>query len=573
MQWFYNLKIAAKLMVSFGLVLLLTLVLGVSNILSMDKVNQASNDLAENWMPSVQAAMELRADMGDFRRWQLSHLLTDDPAGMANYEKRLDETLAAMKTHGEHYRQLINSAEEKTLFEEYLRAWDGFMALHGKILALSRANSKQEARELITGPSAALLARLIEQSNQLVKLNAGGGAHASAEATATFHRARLISIGLLAANIILGMALAMWVARVVARPLEQAVALARDVADGDLTHDINACTSCETGALMQALQDMTLKLRALVSQVRHGTDTIATASSEIARGNQDLSARTEEQASSLEETASSMEQLTSTVKQNADNARQANQLAQSASGVAVRGGDVVGQVVDTMNAINDSSRRIVDIIGVIDGIAFQTNILALNAAVEAARAGEQGRGFAVVASEVRNLAQRSAAAAKDIKQLINDSVEKVETGSRLVDSAGATMQEVVAAITRVTDIVSEITAASQEQSQGIEQVNTAIVQMDQVTQQNAALVEEAAAAAESMQHQAAQLTEVVSVFKLLAGQGAPLTASLPARPVAPVAKPAVRLAARPAPAPQRAAAKANVKAKVSPSGDDGWEEF
>jgi len=306
---------------------------------------------------------------------------------------------------------------------------------------------------------------------------------------------------------------------------------------------------------MQALKDMTGNLQTLVSQVRSGTDTIATASGQIASGNQDLSSRTEQQASSLEETASSMEELTSTVKQNADNARQANVLAQSASGIAVKGGDVVGQVVGTMASINESSRKIVDIISVIDGIAFQTNILALNAAVEAARAGEQGRGFAVVASEVRNLAQRSAAAAKDIKQLIGDSVEKVETGSQLVEQAGRTMTEIVASITRVTDIMAEITSASVEQSSGIEQVNTAIVQMDQVTQQNAALVEQAAAAAESMQDQAARLSEVVSVFKLLAS-------SAPAVRPAPRRK-AVAVAARPA---------LKKPAKASPTADE-WETF
>jgi methyl-accepting chemotaxis protein len=581
MQWFYNLKIATKLIVSFGLVLLLTLVLGISNIFSMDKVNQASSDLADNWMPSVQAVMELRADFGEFRRWELSHLLYDDPAAMAKMEQRMSDTLAAMKTHGDKYSKLISSPEEQALYDEFNREWASFMADDAKMIQLSRAGNKTEARNLLAGSSAATMTKLIEQIGKLVKLNSDGGVQASDQATVVFKRARMISIGLLAANIAIGMMMAVWVARVVAKPLEEAVALARDVADGDLTHDINACTTCETGELMQALQDMTVKLRVLVSKVRNGTDTIATASGEIASGNQDLSSRTEEQASSLEETASSMEELTSTVKQNADNARQANQLAQSASGVAARGGDVVGQVVDTMNEINDSSRKIVDIISVIDGIAFQTNILALNAAVEAARAGEQGRGFAVVASEVRNLAQRSAAAAKDIKQLINDSVEKVEAGSRLVNDAGTTMQEVVSAISRVTDIMSEITAASVEQSAGIEQVNTAIVQMDQVTQQNAALVEEAAAAAESMQVQAAQLSEVVSVFKLLASHSAALTAAAPAasaarvappRPVTVAKAPPPAVAARPAPA-LKAVAKPAAKAQAAPAGDDGWEEF
>jgi methyl-accepting chemotaxis protein len=296
--------------------------------------------------------------------------------------------------------------------------------------------------------------------------------------------------------------------------MNEAVELAKRVAGGDLTASIAVTSSDETGQLMQALKDMNESLARIVVEVRSGTASMATASEQIASGNQDLSARTEEQASSLEETASSMEELTGTVKQNADNARQANQLAESASEVALRGGAVVSQVVDTMGSINESAKRIVEIIGVIDGIAFQTNILALNAAVEAARAGEQGRGFAVVAAEVRNLAQRSAAAAKEIKTLIGDSVEKVDTGARLVDQAGVTMSEVVASVKRVTDVIGEISAASGEQSSGIDQINQAITQMDDVTQQNAALVEEAAAAAEALREQARRLVQTVSVFKL-----------------------------------------------------------
>lgn len=324
----------------------------------------------------------------------------------------------------------------------------------------------------------------------------------------------LISLGIIAVT--LGATLAFVLTNSITRPIKRAVGLAEQVAAGDLTADINASSKDEIGRLLSALKRMNSNLLKTVTEVREGTDTIVTASQQIAVGNQDLSSRTEQQASSLEETASSMEELTSTVRQNAENAREANMLAQTASGVAVRGGDVVSQVVETMASINESSKKIADIIAVIDSIAFQTNILALNAAVEAARAGEQGRGFAVVASEVRNLAQRSAAAAKEIRTLISDSVSKVSTGGQLVEQAGNTMQEIVQSITRVTDIMSEIASASAEQTVGIEQVNEAITQMDAVTQQNAALVEEAAAAAESLQDQASSLAALVTTFKVKA---------------------------------------------------------
>ena len=305
-----------------------------------------------------------------------------------------------------------------------------------------------------------------------------------------------------------------WTIRAITRPLNEAVRIAECVAAGDLTQKITVHSNDETGKLMQAMKAMNSSLVNIVGQVRTGTETIAVASREIAEGNLDLSNRTESQASSLEETASSMEELTSTVKQNAENARQANQLVGSTADVAVKGGRVVSQVVDTMASIKDSSRKIADIIGVIDGIAFQTNILALNAAVEAARAGEQGRGFAVVAAEVRNLAQRSAGAAKEIKTLISDSVEQVEMGRKLVDEAGEAMDDIVTSVQLVADIISGTAVASKEQSAGIEQVNQAVGQMDEITQQNAALVEEAAAAAESLQDQAATLSDLMSYFTL-----------------------------------------------------------
>jgi len=317
----------------------------------------------------------------------------------------------------------------------------------------------------------------------------------------------------------LGMLFAFMATRSITVPLRRAVESAEAIAEGDLATDIKAAGKDETAQLLQALSAMKANLARIVGNVRQGSEGVSTASAEIAQGNHDLSARTESQASALEETAASMEELSSTVRQNADNAKQANQLAQSASTVAVQGGEVVSQVVETMKGINDSSKKISDIISVIDGIAFQTNILALNAAVEAARAGEQGRGFAVVATEVRNLAGRSADAAKEIKTLINDSVQRVEHGTALVDQAGVTMTEVVGSIRRVTDIMGEISAASLEQSQGVAQVGEAVTQMDQATQQNAALVEEMAAAASSLKSQAQELVQTVAVFKLAQGQG------------------------------------------------------
>jgi methyl-accepting chemotaxis protein len=371
-------------------------------------------------------------------------------------------------------------------------------------------------------------------------------------------------------------ALAWVVARGIKAALDKAIIVSEQIAAGNLTMKIEIDSEDETGHLLESLKEMNEGLAKIVGEVRTGADSIATATEQIAAGNADLSQRTEEQASALEETASSMEELTSTVKQNADNAQQANQLAISASGVAVKGGDVINKVVCTMESITESSRKISDIIGVIDGIAFQTNILALNAAVEAARAGEQGRGFAVVAAEVRSLAQRSAAAAKEIKTLIEDSVNKVQNGSRLVEEAGHTTQEIVTSIKRVTDIMAEISAASLEQSSGIEQVNTAITQMDDVTQQNAALVEEAAAAAESLEEQALQLVQVVTRFKLeesaQSQKSAPEKKVRRIQPLHPeiTAKKVSRLSA---PKSRSKADALKLSAPKSADDDDDWKEF
>lgn len=348
----------------------------------------------------------------------------------------------------------------------------------------------------------------------MIQLQLDVSAQQYKDAESRYKMVRNVCITGMTLGILFAAMIGWWIVQGIVRPVQAAVKLANSVAAGDLTQDIQVRSKDETGQLLQALKRMNDNLVQIVGQVREGTDAIASASAQVASGNMDLSSRTEQQASSLEETASSMEELTSTVKQSADNARQANELAMSASNVAVKGGEVVSQVVETMEEINASSRKIVDIISTIDGIAFQTNILALNAAVEAARAGDQGRSFAVVAAEVRTLAQRSAAAAKEIKALIEDSVTKVESGSSLVNEAGSTMNEIVAQVQRVTDVMAEILVATKEQATGIEQVNRAISEMDQVTQQNAALVEEAAAAADAMRSQADGLAQTVSVFKV-----------------------------------------------------------
>jgi len=493
----------------------------------------------------------------------IAKAVSDDPEEAARLMNEVDEHIKQTNRIWDAYMATQLTAEERKLAEQFARDRGQFIA-EGLMPAVAavRARDGQRATELLHGPMEKLFAPVRNGINDLIELQLEVARKEFEERQQAYIWVRNTCIGALLAGLALAAGLGLWLTRAITRPLDDAIRIADGIAAGNLTQSFPSASSKEMDRLLAALRNMNGSLARIVVQVRNGTDTIATASTQIAAGNHDLSSRTEQQASSLEETASSMEELTSTVKQNADNANQANALAATASEVASKGGAVVSEVVQTMASINESSKKIVDIIGVIDGIAFQTNILALNAAVEAARAGEQGRGFAVVASEVRSLAQRSANAAKEIKLLINDSVEKVDTGARLVDQAGATMSEIVDSIKRVSDIVSEITAASREQTAGIEQINQAIAQMDQVTQQNASLVEEAAAASESMQNEARSLADTVAVFKVDAAAGTPRGADKPA------ARPALG-GARPAVAPARIAGER----ASSVNGADDWETF
>ncbi|MFC5512077.1 methyl-accepting chemotaxis protein [Massilia jejuensis] len=553
-----NLKIAHRLALGFGALCVLLVAIQLFGIHMLGKVNEGTDDLANRRVPNIVATSAVLAEVNDIAIAVRNMILIDDPADRQKQVQEIASSRRLAQDNLDKLRTNLVSPQGRALLDRMTASFDGYMKSVEHMLKLieggDQAAMVQYSREVMRP----LLRELKEAVSGQLALQDEIARKTASEAQATFASTRTLMMAMALASLLLAAFIAWWNTRSITRPMARALEVANTVAAGDLTSRIDVTTTDETGQLLQALKTMNESLVRTVVTVRSGTETIATATNEVAAGNLDLSARTEQQAGSLEETASSMEELTSTVKQNADNARQANVLADAASQVAERGGRVIGDVVGTMDQINSSAGKIADIIGVIDGIAFQTNILALNAAVEAARAGEQGRGFAVVASEVRNLAQRSAAAAKEIKGLIGDSTQAVQEGSKLVGEAGATMQEIVESVRRVTDIMSEISAASVEQTAGIEQINEAIAQMDQVTQQNAALVEEAAAASASMQEQAVNLTHAVSVFKVADG-GAAAPAPRPAVPAAPRA--ALARPARPAPAtPRKTAAPQAVKA-------------
>ena len=554
-----NMRIGSRLGASFGVLLLLLGVVAVLAVLeirtlkaALDTVVQEEREaaLAEDWMWAVR--------LND-ARIQAVVSARDVPQSATHFEPLMRQTSEQIGAIMTQLQESVTSEAGKQQLARLEQVRNDYIAARNSVLAAIRAGDIEGGVRLTSESLLPVGQRYIDAIGAMVSIQRGQVEAFVAQSTADGQRAQLLMLLMSALALLFGIGVAIWTSRSIVRPLGVAAAELDAIAHGDLSRSVEVNRQDEIGTMQKRLAEMQAGLTRVVLQIRQASDGVGSAASEIAQGNQDLSGRTEQAASNLEETASSMEQLTATVKQTADSARQANQLAVSAAQVAQKGGAVVGQVVHTMNDISSSSQRISDIISVIDGIAFQTNILALNAAVEAARAGEQGRGFAVVATEVRSLAGRSAQAAKEIKDLIGASVEKVQNGSRLVQEAGATMDEIVSSVQRVSDIIGEITAAAAEQSDGIAQVNVAVNQLDQMTQQNAALVEQSAAASESLRQQAARLAEAIGTFRT----GAQSNPAVPAGALAPRTRPPAAAAAAKGATPARSSPYAPAAARRS----------
>jgi methyl-accepting chemotaxis protein len=517
MQPFNNLRVVTKLALGFSAVIALLVGLGMFCLFEVSSENTHVTELRDNWLPSVRSSLQMQVGLRAIRLGEFRASGAKTQAETQEAEARIEAAIEAYRRAAAEYEKHITVPEEKAAYADIQSLMRKYLDLAQKVRALARENKDAEAMALMLGESSTVRDAIEKDIKTIVDVNVAGAGREGEAANQAYSRAIALVIGLIIAAAVVALGVALIIARGIGKQLggepRDAVALASEIAAGNLRVAVRLKAE-DRSSLMFSLGAMKDQLTAIVQGIQSSSESISVAAGEIAQGNTDLSQRTEEQAASLEETASSMEELTSTVRQNADNARQASTLAGTAAENAKRGGDVIGRVVETMHGISESSTRVAEIINVIEGIAFQTNILALNAAVEAARAGEQGRGFAVVAAEVRSLAQRSATAAKEIKALIGESANRVDAGSKLVEEAGGTISEIVQSVQRVTDIMGEISSASKEQSTGIEQVNQAVSQMDQVTQQNAALVEEAAAAAQAMAEQARALRDAVAVFQV-----------------------------------------------------------
>ncbi|WP_028996751.1 methyl-accepting chemotaxis protein [Azohydromonas australica] len=575
-------RIGPRLGTGFGLVLALFCAMAAVALVEISTLAGISGYYAENLVPSFETEHQIAMALSAMRRFESQHIMVNTPAEMDDMEQRVGEQQKVAAQALEHYEKaLLSDDEDRRLLGAVRAAVAAYYTQWEQIRSVSRSTVEnpaalEKAQKMLFGPSREAYHNLDVALQQWWAHNTQLAVQQKDMAAATERQGRAVLLGCAVLALALGSAAALLITRSITKPLTRAVETAEAVADGDLSTRVEVQGNDEAARLLQALARMNQRLSELVRQVRSGSDSIATGSREVAAGSTDLSQRTEKQAASLEETAASMEQLNVTVKHNADTAQQASQMASAASEAARKGGGVVSQVVSTMEEISASSRKIEDIIGVIDGIAFQTNILALNAAVEAARAGEQGRGFAVVAGEVRNLAQRSAGAAREIKTLIADSVSKVQTGSELVGDAGATMQDLVRQVQRVSDLLGEISSASVEQTSGITQVSQAVSQLDEVTQQNAALVEQSTAAAGSLNQQAQRLAELVRTFRLdheAAPPRAPAFAPAPAAAVlAQRTLTQARAGSRAVPA-QRVPAAPPAPAAVAANNQDEWTSF